>query len=71
MCKFSNCTHTNEPGCKLREAIENGELQIERVEQYFKLQKESQYNTDSGQYLRDKRNKFKEISKINKHNKGK
>lgn len=71
MCKFSNCTHTNEPGCKLREAIKNGELQIERVEQYFKLQKESQYNTDSGQYLRDKRNKFKEISKINKHNKGK
>lgn len=69
MCKFSNCTHTNEPGCKVREAIENGELQIERVEQYFKLQKESQYNTDSEQYLRDKRNKFKEISKINRHNK--
>ena len=39
MCKYSNCTHTNEPGCKILEAIENGELQKERFEQYLKLQK--------------------------------
>lgn len=69
MCKYSNCTHTNEPGCKILEAIENGELQKERFEQYLKLQKESQYNTDSEQYLKNKKEKFKEISKVNKHNK--
>jgi len=69
MCKFSNCTHTNEPGCKILEAIENGELQQERFEQYLKLQKESKYNTNSEQYLKEKKDKFKEISKINKHNK--
>lgn len=68
MCKYSNCTHTNEPGCRILEAIENGELQKERFEQYLKLQKESQYNTDSEQYLKSKKEKFKEISKINKHN---
>lgn len=45
-----------------------GELQKERFEQYLKLQKESQYNTDSEQYLKSKKEKFKEISKINKHN---
>lgn len=69
MCKYSNCTHTNEPGCKILQAIENGELSKERFEQYMKLQKESQYNTDSEQYLKSKKEKFKEISKVNKYNK--
>lgn len=69
MCKFSNCTHTNEPGCKIQEAIENGEIQRERFEEYLKLQKESAYNTNSEEYLKSKKEKFKEISKMNKHNK--
>lgn len=69
MCRFSDCTHTSEPGCKIREAIENGELEEERFEQYIKLQKESKYNTDSRQYLKEKNEKFKEISKINRHRK--
>lgn len=71
MCKFSDCTHTNEPGCKILEAIVNGEIAQERFEQYLKLQKESRYNTDSNQYLQEKKDKFKEISKINKHNRKK
>lgn len=71
MCRFSDCTHTNEPGCRILEAIENGELQQERFEQYLKLQKESKYNTNSNQYLKEKKDKFKEISKINRHNKNK
>lgn len=69
MCKYSNCTHTNEPGCKILEAIEKGEIQRERFEEYLKLQKESEYNTNSDEYLKNKREKFKEISKINRHNK--
>lgn len=67
MCKFSDCTHTNEPGCKILEAIVNGKIDKKRFEQYLKLQKESRYNTDSNQYLQEKKDKFKEISKINKH----
>lgn len=67
MCKFSDCTHTNEPGCKIREAIENGELSEERFEKYLSLKRESEYNTNSAQYLKSKKDKFKEISKINKH----
>lgn len=69
MCKYSNCTHTNEPGCKILEAIEKGEIQRERFKEYLKLQKESEYNTNSEEYLKNKREKFKEISKINRHNK--
>lgn len=68
-CKFSNCTHTNEPGCKILEAIELGELSQERFNQYMKLKNELKYNMDSETYLKDKREKFKNIAKINKNNK--
>ena len=66
LCKYSDCTHTNEPGCRVLEAIESGELDRERFELYLRLQKESRYNTDSESYLRDKKEKFKNIAKMNK-----
>lgn len=68
-CKFSDCTHTNEPGCRILEAIENGKLSQERYNSYLKLKNEAKYNNDSEAYLKEKRDKFKEISKINKKNK--
>ena len=36
-CKFSDCSHTSEPGCKILEAIENGELSQDRFNSYIKL----------------------------------
>lgn len=68
-CKFSNCTHTNEPGCKILEAIKDGELSQDRFNYYIKLQNEAKYNNDSENYLKEKREKFKNIAKINKNNK--
>ena len=43
-CKFNDCTHTNEPGCAVRKAIEDGILSEERLNDYLKLQKESKYS---------------------------
>lgn len=43
-CKFSDCTHRNEPKCAVRGAIENGELDPERLERYRKLKREEEYN---------------------------
>ena len=65
-CKFSDCTHTSEPGCKVLEAIKNGELSEQRYNAYMKLKNEARYNSDSESYLREKRNKFKEIAKQNR-----
>ncbi len=42
-CKYRDCTHNTEPGCTVKEAIENGNLSIERFESYRKLQKEMNY----------------------------
>lgn len=36
-CKFSDCTHTKEPGCKVKEAVEKGEISPKRYENYLKL----------------------------------
>lgn len=33
-CKFRGCTHIHEPGCKVQEALENGEIIKERYETY-------------------------------------
>ena len=44
MCRFSDCTHTKEPGCAVRNAVEDGSLSEERLESYFKLKKEAKYD---------------------------
>jgi ribosome biogenesis GTPase len=42
-CKFSNCSHLEEPGCAVLQAIETGTLEQDRLDAYSKLQKELKY----------------------------
>lgn len=65
-CRFRDCTHTTEPGCAIREAIESGELSEERFLSYKKLEVENSYSEDTQSYLAAKREKFKKISKAKK-----
>jgi ribosome biogenesis GTPase len=39
-CRFSDCTHTQEPGCAVLAAVESGELPSERLRSWRKLQRE-------------------------------
>lgn len=39
-CRFNDCSHGNEPGCAVNEALESGELDGKRFQNYLKLQKE-------------------------------
>lgn len=36
-CKFSNCTHHNEPQCAMRAAVAEGQLDQQRFENYLRL----------------------------------
>lgn len=36
-CQYNNCTHTHEPKCAVRTAVENGEISISRFENYINL----------------------------------
>lgn len=40
-CKFSNCSHHKEPGCKVKEAVEEGKIHKMRYEFYLKLLQEA------------------------------
>ncbi len=43
-CRFRDCSHTEEPGCAVRRALESGELDSRRLESYRKLKKEAKYD---------------------------
>ena len=62
-CRFTNCTHTNEPGCALLEAVKRGKLSEERYESYLKLLKESEYHEMSYVEKRRKDRKFGQFIK--------
>jgi ribosome biogenesis GTPase len=36
-CKFNTCTHYHEPGCAVIEAVENGDISVERYESYLNI----------------------------------
>ncbi|MGV3463974.1 MAG: ribosome small subunit-dependent GTPase A [Heyndrickxia sp.] len=42
-CKFRDCKHRKEPGCAVQQAISEGTLDIDRYNNYVKLQKELAY----------------------------
>lgn len=60
-CRFGNCSHTNEPGCAVLAAIEDGTLNEDHYRNYVKLNKESEFHEMS--YL-DKRKKDKAFGRL-------
>jgi ribosome biogenesis GTPase len=36
-CQFNDCTHTHEPGCAVRHALDEGKIHPERYESYLRL----------------------------------
>lgn len=36
-CKFNTCTHTHEPGCAVKQAVENGEISMIRYKNYLSI----------------------------------
>ena len=65
-CRFSDCTHTGEPGCAVQAAIERGELDLRRLESYRKLEIESGYEGLSSRELEEKKleRMFKDVGGI-------
>jgi len=39
-CKFKNCSHTNEPECAMKQAVDKGELNQQRFKNYLRLAEE-------------------------------
>jgi ribosome biogenesis GTPase len=61
-CRFHNCTHVDEPGCTVVEAVNNGLLEQEVYNSYLKLRKESWYFSTSEHEKRKRDKSFARIS---------
>ena len=47
-CRFANCTHTHEPGCAVKTAVENGDIAEWRYNNYLRM-----YNDEDWSYGAD------------------
>lgn len=65
-CKFSDCTHKNEPGCKINEALADGTLSEARWKSYLKLKKEARYSENKQNYFQEAKAFGKTIGRIQK-----
>jgi len=60
LCRFADCRHEQEPGCKVREAIEDNRLDEDRLARFRKLEREIARNEAS---LAQRRAKDRTFSK--------
>ena len=60
-CKFKDCTHTNEKGCSVLEAVEKGELDKNSYGNYLKMEKEKIHFESS---VVERRKKDKDFGKM-------
>jgi len=63
-CKFNDCTHTNETGCSVLDALEKGELDKDSYENYLKMERERSYFEST---VVERRRKDKEFGKLVKN----
>ncbi len=56
-CKYSDCTHTHEPGCAVLEAVKSGIIDEEKYSNYTNLKKETRFYEldDVGKRERDRK----------------
>ncbi|MBN1758148.1 MAG: ribosome small subunit-dependent GTPase A [Chitinispirillaceae bacterium] len=68
-CRFRDCTHTHEEGCAIRAAVEQGEIDAGRYQNYLKIRKETAYYDMSFQERRRKDRTFGKMIKNYKRTK--
>lgn len=63
-CKFKDCTHTNEVGCAILKAVENGKIDPASYENYRKMEREKAHFEAT---VAEKRQSDKEFGKMMKN----
>lgn len=68
-CRFSDCSHTKEPGCAVIAAVARGELQQKKLDNFHQLKQESDYYQMDDYEKRLKDKSFSKMMKEFKRNK--
>ncbi|OOF00590.1 ribosome small subunit-dependent GTPase [Salinivibrio sp. MA351] len=53
-CKFRDCKHGDDPGCLLRQAVEDGHISVERFDSYHRIIESMKEAKDNRQFSRNK-----------------
>jgi len=71
-CRFSDCTHRSEPGCTVQAAIQQGSLDVARLQSYRKLEKELQHLVarQNDRARHEEKVKWKKISQWSRRKRG-
>ena len=70
-CRYRDCTHINEPGCAVLEAVTSGKISQEHYDNYIKLREESEFyqmsyaekrkkDRDFGRYIKSAKKNLKD-----------
>lgn len=72
-CRFRDCRHDQEPGCAVREALESGQLEGKRFDNYRRMLRELKYLElrQDGMAARAEKQKWKKIHAAMKKNRKK
>jgi ribosome biogenesis GTPase / thiamine phosphate phosphatase len=62
-CRFADCSHSGEPGCAVKEALETGALEPSRWRNYIRMKKEAGFTDDKAVSLKNKKEFHKKISR--------
>lgn len=63
-CKYNDCSHKNESGCAVLDALDNGDLDVESYDNFLKLEKErTHFDSDS----LERKKKDKDLGKMIKN----
>jgi len=57
-CRYTDCTHIHEPGCKVLSALESGRLNAGKYSNYINLKKEAEYYEMTNLEKREKDRQF-------------
>ena len=63
-CKYNNCTHNNEDGCAVLEALENDHLNHDSYNNFLRMEKERIYFESNAQ---ERKKKGKDLGKLIKN----
>jgi len=63
-CRFSDCSHAHEPGCRVLQAVADGEIAQERLDSYHKMHRELTYLAERQRKSADRveKERWKEVA---------
>ena len=58
-CRYSDCTHCNEPGCAVLDAVDNGDVVLSRYKSFIQMLKKQVFSMEKGVRASDSQHKKK------------